>query len=127
MSSAGGLGGTNPFAASRHAAAASAIPMRDTSEESTEDTSNETSENTSNQASNDVSMAETTERETAAPSADVPPPPHGREPEPRVQMNTRIFADRDRQLREYQRRHGVTRQAVVDQMVDEYLTRRGLL
>lgn len=42
-------------------------------------------------------------------------------------MNTRVFADRDQRLRDYQRRHGVTRQAVVDQMVDEYLTRRGLL
>jgi hypothetical protein len=56
-----------------------------------------------------------------------PPPPPARQREPRVQFNHRILEKRDRVLQKYKQRHGTTMQAIVDQMVDEYLERRGLL
>lgn len=55
------------------------------------------------------------------------PPPPTRESEGRVQMSTRIRVDRMQALKKYQHHHHATFQAVVDQMVDEYLGRRGLL
>jgi hypothetical protein len=58
---------------------------------------------------------------------DKPPPPPARPREARVQFNHRILADRDRVLQKYKQRHDTTMQAIVDQMVDEYLGRRGLL
>lgn len=56
-----------------------------------------------------------------------PAPPPAKEVKGRVQMNARIFDDRMRALKKYQFKHGATFQAVVDQMVDEYLERRGLI
>jgi hypothetical protein len=44
-----------------------------------------------------------------------------------VQFNHRILSDRDKILQKYKTKHGATMQAIVDQMVDEYLDRRGLL
>jgi primosomal protein N'' len=44
-----------------------------------------------------------------------------------VQFNHRIFSDRDKILQDYKTKHGTTMQAIVNQMVDEYLERRGLL
>lgn len=61
--------------------------------------------------------------EVAAPK---PPPPARRSPG-RVQFNHRILADRDRLLQKYKNKHETTMQAILDQMVDEYLERRGLL
>lgn len=55
------------------------------------------------------------------------PPPPGRQREARVQFNHRILMDRHEVLEGYKATHGATWQAIVDQMVDEYLTRRGLL
>jgi len=46
---------------------------------------------------------------------------------PRVQFNHRILTDRQELLDRYKNEHGTTMQAIVDQMVDEYLDRRGLL
>ena len=42
-------------------------------------------------------------------------------------MNARVRVDRMRALKKYQHQHRATFQAVIDQMVDEYLERRGLL
>lgn len=53
-------------------------------------------------------------------------PPPKRRPRPRVQMNVRIDAEDDSDLRAYEEKHGASRQAVVDQMIREYLQRRGL-
>lgn len=60
-------------------------------------------------------------------TTEAPAPPPKRQPEARVQMNVRIRAERDKILHSDERQHGASRQAVVDQMVDEYLQRRGLL
>lgn len=103
----GGLGEENPFSSRRHAASNSVVP---------------TSPNQGKQDASEIASNSATE-----PASELPPPPPGKEPPARVQMNTRILGDRERLLRKYQRQHGVTRQAVVDQMVDEYLQRRGLL
>lgn len=62
----------------------------------------------------------------AGVDASAPPPP-ARQRELRVQFNHRILSDRDRILQRYKNKHGATMQAIVDQMVDEYLERRGLL
>lgn len=74
---------------------------------------------------------ETGEEETSVPAVVVqgtpPPPPPARSREARVQFNHRILEKRDRVLQKYKQRHGTTMQAIVDQMVDEYLERRGLL
>jgi hypothetical protein len=61
-------------------------------------------------------------------TTDVPtPPPPARQQNLRAQFNHRILADREKLLQKYKQRHSTTMQAIVDQMVDEYLTRRGLL
>lgn len=61
-------------------------------------------------------------------STDVPvPPPPARQQNLRAQFNHRILADREKLLQKYKQRHNTTMQAIVDQMVDEYLDRRGLL
>lgn len=44
-----------------------------------------------------------------------------------MQFNHRILLDRHEVLESYKAEHGATWQAIVDQMVDEYLLRRGLL
>lgn len=56
-----------------------------------------------------------------------PPPPPTRRGPGRVQFNHRILPDRDRLLQKYKNKHDTTMQKIVDQMVDEYLDRRGLL
>lgn len=62
------------------------------------------------------------------PTVDTAPAPPPKAPaEARVQFNNRIKPDRRRVLDRYQRKHNTTMQAIVDQMVDEYLERRGLL
>ncbi|WP_141566420.1 hypothetical protein [Pseudonocardia sp. N23] len=63
----------------------------------------------------------------ASPTLDQAPPPPARDPIPRVQFNQRIRGDRRKALDLYRRQYGSTWQAVFDQMVDEYLDRRGLL
>lgn len=78
----------------------------------------------------DVPAARTavdTPSEERARAPETPPPPPTREVIGRVQLNARIPADRMRALKRYQHKHGVTVQALVDQMVEEYLARRGLL
>lgn len=62
-----------------------------------------------------------------ATETDLPPPPPAREPVGRVQFNQRILSDRRKSLDKYRRQHGATWQGLFDQMVDEYLERRGLL
>lgn len=44
-----------------------------------------------------------------------------------MQFNHRILLDRHEVLERYKAEHGATWQGIVDQMVDEYLARRGLL
>lgn len=130
----GGLGGTNPFSrkTEREEAARDVVPRRNQDEhEEASDVASEVvdlddSEQASDVVGSDV-ITSVESAETAASSSETPPPPPAKEPAARVQMNTRILADRDKRLRRYQRKYGVTRQAVVDQMVDEYLRRRGLL
>lgn len=63
----------------------------------------------------------------STPVADAPPPPPMKRSPGRVQFNHRIRADRDRLLQKYKNKHETSMQAIVDQMVDEYLGRRGLL
>ncbi|SDN14263.1 hypothetical protein SAMN04488074_13635 [Lentzea albidocapillata subsp. violacea] len=58
---------------------------------------------------------------------DLPPPPPSHEPPGRAQFNQRILTDRRKALDKYRRQHGATWQGMFDQMVDEYLDRRGLL
>jgi hypothetical protein len=65
--------------------------------------------------------------EQRARETETPPPPPSKEVVGRVQLNARIPADQMRALKRYQHKHGVTVQALVDQMVTEYLGRRGLL
>ena len=55
-----------------------------------------------------------------------PPPPAVSSTEGRVGLNTRIPKSWDDALRAYQAQHGSNRQKVVDQMVREYLERRGI-
>uniref|UniRef100_UPI003F49373B hypothetical protein n=1 Tax=Amycolatopsis sp. CA-151526 TaxID=3239921 RepID=UPI003F49373B len=57
----------------------------------------------------------------------LPAPPPAKSRDVRVQFNHRILPDRDRLLQEYKVTSKTTMQAIVDQMVDEYLARRGLL
>jgi hypothetical protein len=80
----------------------------------------------SERASTSASGARRT-RELPQTTDDEPPPPPARQRELRVQFNHRILSDRDRILQKYKTKHGATMQAIVDQMVDEYLDRRGLL
>lgn len=44
-----------------------------------------------------------------------------------MQFNHRVLMDRHEVLEGYKAEHGATWQGIVDQMVDEYLARRGLL
>lgn len=45
----------------------------------------------------------------------------------RVQWNLRLLPEHMEKVRGYQRKYGVTLQAIADQMVTEYLDRRGLI
>lgn len=84
------------------------------------------SEHASNSATVDVDPLE--EDEVTTPTVEsAPAPPPAKSPEARVQFNNRIKPDRRHILDRYQRRHNTTMQAIVDQMVDEYLERRGLM
>lgn len=65
--------------------------------------------------------------QSAVDEASTPAPPPAKPRAPRVQFNHRMLADRDDLLQSYKQAHNTTMQAIVDQMVDEYLTRRGLL
>ncbi len=130
----GGLGGTNPFnrQAEREEAARDVVPRKNQKDnEQASDVASNVEDHDATDQGSDIAEGDPAPpvepSETAALSAETPPPPPAKEPEARVQMNTRILADRDKRLRRYQRKYGVTRQAVVDQMVDEYLRRRGLL
>lgn len=69
---------------------------------------------------------EETEMQALEDRPTAPPPPASKSAA-RVPLNTRILAEHDDELRAYQAEHGATRQAVVDQMVAEYLERRGRL
>lgn len=66
-------------------------------------------------------------RNVTTTAEEAPPPPPARQREARVQFNHRILMDRQELLDQYKAAHGTTMQAIVDQMVDEYLDRRGLL
>lgn len=83
----------------------------------------------SNSASSggDVDVKETGVASTSATVENTAPPPPAHEPVARVQFNQRIRSDRRKALDRYRRHHGSTWQAILDQMVDEYLDRRGLL
>lgn len=107
MNAATGLGKDNPFKR-RQAAAESFLPAKPTVESDDEDID-------STLASTIVSVSES------------PPPPPRREPEARVQFNNRMLLAHHRVLKRYIRQHGATQQATFDQMVTEYLERRGLL
>lgn len=67
------------------------------------------------------------QRKVTPTALDEAPPPPGRQREARVQFNHRILMDRHEVLEGYKAEHGATWQGIVDQMVDEYLARRGLL
>ena len=67
------------------------------------------------------------QRKVTPTALDEAPPPPGRQREARVQFNHRILMDRHEVLESYKTEHGATWQGIVDQMVDEYLARRGLL
>jgi hypothetical protein len=98
-----------------------------------DDASDQQKKDASNNASNSAKVGGTDvgEEEASVGSTAVeesgPPPPPSREPVGRTQMNARVRVDRMRALKKYQHEHRATLQAVVDQMVDEYLERRGLL
>lgn len=97
-----------------------------------DDAADQQKEIASNNASNSARISRTDADEEAfvgstAVEESGPPPPPSREPVGRTQMNARVRVDRMRALKKYQHEHQATLQAVVDQMVDEYLERRGLL
>lgn len=120
MTPAAGLGQDDPFRR-RQQAAESFIPSPAAAEP-------DTSEEASTLASSRRGAAQRpSERVSAGSSSKKPAPPPVKEPTGRTQMNVRISVDRMKALKQYQRKHGATFQAVVDQMVDEYLERRGLL
>lgn len=101
----------------------------DTSDQQKPDASKGASNNASEDASVDADR-EGEESQTVTLTADggsPPPPPPARRSAGRVQFNHRIRADRDKLLQKYKNKHGSTMQGLVDQMVDEYLQRRGLL
>ena len=135
-----GLGGVDPFARRRDEAAQKFLPTKPPPEDDDEgvDQGEQPPETASNSASTNASNAGTvgagpSKEDKPVPTPTVtaesgqPPPPPSREPEARVQFNQRIKGDRRRVLDKYRRQHGSTWQAVFDQMVDEYLERRGLL
>lgn len=102
----------------------------DQSEQHEEQSSSDASYSASKSANN-VDRDRSTEDEGEAvttPTVEAAPAPPPKAPaEARVQFNNRIKPDRRRILDRYQRKHNTTMQAIVDQMVDEYLERRGLL
>lgn len=120
MTPAAGLGKEDPFRR-RQQAAESFIPRPATAEP---DASELASVLASARKSADQRPSEP---DSAGSSLKQPAPPPVKEPTGRTQMNVRITVDRMKALKQYQRKHGATFQAVVDQMVDEYLERRGLL
>ncbi|WP_329073515.1 hypothetical protein [Amycolatopsis sp. NBC_01480] len=123
----------DPFA--RRAAAAGSFlpPPPPPDDKEAPDQQESPSDSASNNASNSASIGagkgkegtsvSTTMEETVA----TPPPPPTKEPIGRTQMNARVLTDRFKLLKKYQHKHGATMQAVVDQMLDEYLINRGLL
>ena len=120
-----GLGGEDPF--SRRAAAGAAfIPKTKPAADGEEDGPNQRKEYASIDDSIVASLDETAVASTVMQES-APSPPPSREPEGRTQMNARVRVDRMRALKKYQHQHQATFQAVIDQMVDEYLQRRGLL
>jgi hypothetical protein len=122
-----GLGGEDPF--SRRAAAGAAFIPK--AKPPADDEDDGPGHDNSTNASNQDSISAIVDKEASVASTAVgestPPPPPSREPEGRTQMNARVRVDRMRALKKYQHQHRATFQAVVDQMVDEYLQRRGLL
>ena len=127
-----GLGDEDPFAR-RQAAANKFLPPKPPAddEDESEDHEKQSPKEASNNASNSDSVSgdvDTKEKSVGSTAVEESaPPPPTREPEGRTQMNARIRVDRMRALKKYQHKHGATLQAVVDQMVDEYLERRGML
>jgi len=121
-----GLGGEDPF--SRRAAAGAAfIPKTKPAADDEDSSPNQRDDITSINASGVASIDEETPVTSTVVQESAPSPPPPREPEGRTQMNARVRVDRMRALKKYQHQHRTTFQAVVDQMVDEYLQRRGLL
>lgn len=108
----------------RQAAEASMYQAK-TADQDEKQTSTHASEHASEHASMEHGREEDQPVPTTAESA--PPPPPAKPREVRVQFNHRILSDRDRILQQYKQDHRTTMQAIVDQMVDEYLQRRGLL
>uniref|UniRef100_UPI003F49502B hypothetical protein n=1 Tax=Amycolatopsis sp. CA-290885 TaxID=3239925 RepID=UPI003F49502B len=91
-----------------------------------ESTSQSDSNNASNSASIDADRKEVRRTVTVTTEKE-PAPPRTREPRGRTQMNARVLTTHFKALKRYQHKHGATLQAVVDQMVAEYLDSRGLL
>ncbi|UKD50748.1 hypothetical protein L3Q65_00035 (plasmid) [Amycolatopsis sp. FU40] len=127
-----GLGDEDPFAR-RQAAADKFLPPKppppDDEDDDREDQRKQPPNKDSNNASNSDSVGgdvDTKEKPVGSTAVEAPPPPT-REPEGRTQMNARVRVNRMKALKKYQHQHRSTLQAVVDQMVDEYLERRGLL
>lgn len=101
-------------------------PKRQTRKAASKKASESRSAATSMEASEPASKKGGQQKVTPAVVEEAPPPP-GRTKEARVQFNHRVLMDRHEILDRYKTQHGATWQAIVDQMVDEYLTRRGLL
>lgn len=125
-----GLGGEDPFAR-RQAAADKFLPPPPPPDDEDEDQPKPPRGKASNNASNSDSVGKNLDAKekpvgSTAVEESAPPPPT-REPEGRTQMNARVRVNRMKALKKYQHQHRATLQAVVDQMVDEYLERRGLL
>lgn len=119
-----GLGSEDPFSR-RDVAAQAFIPKGRPVED--DEGPDQRILNDSTVASNYASIdGEGKEENVPVVVSDPAPPPASSEPVGRTQMNARVLTDRFRVLKRYQRAHGATLQAVVDQMVDEYLRRRGL-
>jgi hypothetical protein len=103
MNAAVGLGDSDPFKTRRDKARDSILPGR----RQDDDEDNEP-------------------EQKATVVTDAPAPPT-RELKGRVPLSARIPVDRMKLLKRYQHKYGATFQAVIDQMVDEYLERRNLL
>jgi len=127
-----GLGEDDPFSRRQRAAEAFIPPPEPPDDDETPP--DQEKPVASNSASNTATVgAGSREEEKPVPTvatetdANLPPPPPAREPVGRVQFNQRILSDRRRVLDKYRRQHGATWQGLFDQMVDEYLSARGLL
>jgi hypothetical protein len=128
-----GLGSANdPFARRRAEAAEAYLPKNppppdddDEGPDLGKPENNLASTSASNSASNPTAAGGGVSDEDVSGTEPAPPP--SREPTARVQFNQRMRSDYRKVLDRYRRQHGATWQGVFDQMVEEYLERRGLL